>query len=60
MLEYFVAQITKLGWKRITPNYQNVNEAQKIHSILKRKYPNACVVVDNKRRIHRRYNCHIG
>jgi hypothetical protein len=56
MIEYFVTQITKLGWQRITPNYQDVVEAQKIHNTLKRKYPNACVVVDDTRRVKRRYN----
>jgi hypothetical protein len=56
MIEYFVTHITKLGWQRITPNYQDVIEAQKIHSILKRKYPNACVVVDDNHCVKRRYN----
>jgi len=45
-LEYFVAEITKRGWQRISENYQNVREAQAIHHRLKATHPNACVIVD--------------
>lgn len=44
--EYFVAEITKRGWQRISQNYANVREAQATHHRLKAAHPNACVIVD--------------
>ncbi len=47
MQEYFVAEITKHGWHRISRNYKNVLQAQKLHSVMKTEFPNTCVLVDH-------------
>lgn len=44
--EYYVAEFTKRGWRRISPNYKNVKEAQARLIDLKRSYPNTCVVAE--------------
>ncbi len=49
MPKYYVAEITKRGWQRISRYYANVKDAQKKHNMLKREYPNTCVLVANNR-----------
>jgi hypothetical protein len=44
--EYYVAQITKQGWQRISENFNDVRTAQDKHKALKPEYPYACIVVD--------------
>ncbi len=51
MHKYFIAELTKKGWRRISENFMNLKEAQTKHKNMKYKYPNACVVVDNNKRI---------
>ncbi len=45
---YFVAEITRKGWRRISRKFSNLKEAQNRHQYLKRKFPNACVVPDTQ------------
>lgn len=47
MSKYFIAELTKKGWRRISKNFKDLKEAQNKHRSMKRRYPNACVVVDN-------------
>jgi hypothetical protein len=46
MNKYFVAELTRKGWRRISRKFTDLKEAQNRHQYLKRKFPNACVVVD--------------
>lgn len=51
MPKYFIAELTKLGWRRISNNFMNLKEAQSKHKSMKYKYPNTCVVVANEKRV---------
>lgn len=51
MHKYFIAELTKEGWRRVSNNFINLNEAQIEHQRMKYKYPNACVMVDNEKRV---------
>lgn len=43
---YYVACITREGWRRVSESFKSVTEAHKMHNLLKSQFPRACILAE--------------